>query len=99
MLYALATRRLPFDAWDAAGHEEGVRHEAYQAEGRRVRGPRQDERSERRAPLTDQTTRTTRRIGQIQPVQPSSRSPGLMISRAKPTAPSAMAGASAHGWG
>ncbi len=51
VLYALVTRRLPFDAWDAAGHEEGVRHEAYQAEGRRVRGPRRDERSERRALL------------------------------------------------
>lgn len=60
VLYALVTRRLPFDAWDAGhghahGQEEGVRHEAHQGQGEtraaRARGPRRDERSERRALL------------------------------------------------
>ena len=53
VLYALVTRRLPFDNRDAAPQEEGVRHEDRYAEGapRRVRGPRRDERSERRALL------------------------------------------------
>ena len=54
VLYALATRRLPFDSPDLA-HEENVRHEdrAVRAGGeqRRVRGPRRDERGERKALL------------------------------------------------
>lgn len=51
VLYALVTRRLPFDALDEARHEERYGGYAAAEPARRVRGPRRDERSERRALL------------------------------------------------
>lgn len=55
VLYVLATRRLPFDAMDQGGQEENVRHEERVALASnaqpRVRGPRRDERTERKALL------------------------------------------------
>lgn len=54
VLYALATRRLPFDSADPT-HDDNMRHEERAAlprgEHRRVRGPRRDERAERKALL------------------------------------------------
>lgn len=56
VLYALATRRLPFDSLDTSNNEESMRHEgrALPADGetRRVKGPRRDEKTERKALLT-----------------------------------------------
>ncbi len=52
VLYALITRRLPFDAMDPAVHEEGMRHEEkHRPPNGRVRGPRKDEKTERKALL------------------------------------------------
>ncbi|EKM56068.1 uncharacterized protein PHACADRAFT_257118 [Phanerochaete carnosa HHB-10118-sp] len=54
VLYALATRRLPFDSADTT-RDDNMRHEERAAlpggEQRRVRGPRRDERAERKALL------------------------------------------------
>lgn len=54
VLYALATRRLPFDSVDPA-HEDNMRHEervgVNGGDQKRVRGPRRDERAERKALL------------------------------------------------
>lgn len=49
VLYALVTRRLPFDAMNPT--PDNAAKPVVEGEGKRVRGPRRDERSERRALL------------------------------------------------
>lgn len=51
VLYALITRRLPFDVVTHEGQDTSMRHEGRESEPKRVRGPRRDERAERRALL------------------------------------------------
>ncbi|KAI0345027.1 kinase-like protein [Trametopsis cervina] len=51
VLYALVTRRLPFDAMNPPGESSGRTDDATASDGRKVRGPRKDERLERRALL------------------------------------------------
>lgn len=52
VLYVLATRRLPFDAIHNEAAQESMHHEEHASvAGGRVRGPRRDERTERKALL------------------------------------------------